>query len=126
MCDLSKGFKLCSCDGDKLSTKEIGWILRRKNENKEVQHIKGKPFIPIMSLDEKQLKTAVVQALNEQNCFDFEYQPQEDDFLKIKTKRENIWFAFRYKKGRWQEDDSTKFNSWRQQLEQYKTGIIEN
>lgn len=126
MCDLSNGFKLCSCDGDQLKPEEIGWTLRRKDENKEIQNIRGKPFVPKFDLDEQQLKTTVAQALNERNCFDFEYQPQEDDFLSIRTKRENIWFAFRYKKGRWQEDNSTKFNSWRQQLEQYKVGIVEN
>lgn len=126
MCNLSKGFKLCSCDGDKLAASEIGWVLKRRDNNKEISSIRGKPFIYQMNLSEKQLKAHTVQQLNERNCFDFEYQPQEDDFLTIKAGENNFWMAFRYQKGLWQEDESTKFNTWRQQLDHYKKGIVEN
>lgn len=126
MCDLSQGFKLCSCDGDQLSPDEIGWVLKRRDRNKKIIKIMGKPFIYQMNLNERQIKTNTAQELNARNCFDFEYIPQEDDFLQIKGGDNNFWMAFRYQKGHWQEDTSTKFNTWRQQLEKYKEGIIES
>lgn len=123
MCDLSQGFKLCSCDGDKLSPNEIGWVLKRRNPDKQFDRIMGKPFIYQMNLSEQQLKSNTAKQLNDRNCFDFDYQAQEDDFLTIKAGKDNFWMAFRYQKGLWQEDDSTKFNTWRQQLEQFNEGI---
>lgn len=126
MCDLSQGFKLCSCEGDQLAAPEIGWVLRRRDEHKKISSIRGKPFIYQMKLSEKQLKSSTLQELNKRNCFDFDYQAQEDDFLKIKAGENNFWMAFRYQKGLWQEDDSTQFNTWRQQLKFHKEGIIEN
>jgi hypothetical protein len=125
MCDLSKGFKLCSCDGDKLSPEEIGWILKRRDKDKKISRIMGKPFIYRMNLSEQELKTQTAQQLNERNCFDFEYAPQEDDFLRIKGGDNNFWMAFRYQKGLWNEDTSTSFSGWRQQLGNHKEGIIE-
>lgn len=125
MCDLSQGFKLCSCDGDTLALKEVGWILKRRDKDKKISRIMGKPFIYQMNLSEKELKSTTSQQLNERNCFDFEYAPQEDDFLRIKGGDNNFWMAFRYQKGLWLEDTSTKFSGWRQQLEKYKEGIVE-
>jgi hypothetical protein len=126
MCDLSQGFKLCSCDGDKLAASEIGWILKRRDQHKKVSSIRGKPFIYRMNLSEKQIKSETVQQLNQRNCFDFEYQAQEDDFLKIKTGKNDFWMAFRYQKGLWLADDSTKFDTWRQQLETHEEGVVED
>jgi len=125
MCDLSQGFKLCSCDADKLATSEIGWVLKRRDQHKNVPTIKGKPFVYQMNLNEKQLKANTVQQLNQRNCFDFDYKPQEDDFLNIKAGENNFWMTFRYQNGRWHEDTSTKFSSWRQQLGRLQEGIIE-
>ncbi|CAA6809794.1 MAG: Unknown protein [uncultured Aureispira sp.] len=126
MCTLSQGFKLCSCDGDKLATTEIGWILKRRDQHKKISAIKGKPFVYQMNTSEKQLKAETVQALNQRNCFDFDYQPKEDDFLQIKTGENNLWLAFRYQKGLWKADSSTKFSSWRQQLEMQEEGFVRN
>jgi hypothetical protein len=125
MCDLNQGFKLCTCDADKLAASEIGWVLKRRDKNKEILRIMGKPFVYQMNLSEKQLKSDTVQALNQSNCFDFDYQPEEDDFLKIKRGENDVWMAFRYQKGLWQEDESTKFSTWRQQLGRYDEGIVE-
>lgn len=125
MCDLSQGFKLCSCDGDKLTNQEIGWVLQRRDPRKKICRIMGKPFVYQMNTSEKQLKSKTLQALNQRNCFDFDYQPQEDDFLKIKSSAYDLWMAFRYQKGLWQADSSTKFNAWRQQLEKHQKGSIE-
>ncbi|WMX13849.1 MULTISPECIES: hypothetical protein [unclassified Aureispira] len=124
MCNLNQGFKLCSCDSDQLTPDEIGWILERKNAVKQASSLRGKPFIYKMNQSEQALKSEVVQQLNQRNCFDFDYQPQEDDFLRIRGNKKSFWMAFRYQQGRWEEDESTKFNRWRQQLENYNKGII--
>lgn len=127
MCDLTKEFKLCSCDGDKLAANEIGWILYRRNVDKTVDIIRGKPFIYQLSSKEENIKTLVGQQLNSKNCFDFEYKPKEDDFLKIRIKKgKTQWYAFRFLGATWHEDKSISFDSWRQQLEKLKEGYCSN
>lgn len=125
MCNLTKEFKLCSCDGDKLSSDEIGWILRRKNESKEIEKIMGKPAIYRLTTKEQETKTAIAKELNTKNCFDFDYTPQEDDFLKIRLETpKGQWYAFRFLKGAWTEDTSTNFDHWRLQLDPFGDGKI--
>lgn len=124
MCD-HKNFALCSCNGEKLPFEAIGWILQRKNPQKEIEYVKGEPAQNILTSSEKNTKMEIAQKLNASNCFDFEYQPQEDDFLQIRTGQGKFtWYAYRFVKGKWQEDNSTSFDAWRMELEDYEQGKI--
>lgn len=125
MCDLTKEFKLCTCEADKLTREAIGWVLRRRNLSLPEQYLKGKPAMPFFSPQDKDLRGQITKLLNTKNCFDFEYEPQTDDFLKIKV-ADNKWLAFRYQVNEWQEDESTKFEGWRHQLENYLSGKIKS
>jgi len=35
----------------------------------------------------KNIKKIILEYLNQKNCFDFDYQPYQDDFLAIKSKK---------------------------------------
>ncbi|MCP4437711.1 MAG: hypothetical protein GY810_02100 [Aureispira sp.] len=124
MCDLTKGFKLCSCDGEQLKQEDIGWVLQRLDASKEIAYRIGS--VAIHHLDEKEetLRNNIEEQLNTQNCFDFNFQPKQDDRLQIKYSAHQ-WFAYRYKEGQWQIDTSTSFDGWRSQLEPFKDGKLD-
>ncbi|MCP4442685.1 MAG: hypothetical protein GY810_27585 [Aureispira sp.] len=124
MCDLTKGFKLCSCDEEQLKREDIGWRLQRVDPNREMVYRKGRASIHTFNLEQETLRNKIVQDLNYQNCFDFDFEPQQDDRLQIKF-AEHQWFAYRYQNGQWQKDDSTSLDGWRSLLDNHKNGKIE-
>jgi hypothetical protein len=127
MCKITEGFKLCTCAADQLSDKEIGWVLYRQDKDKKVSAIRGKPVVITFSNSDTENKEKIVAILNEGNCFDFDYEPQADDYLKIKVNLDrHTWYNFKYEYKNWQDDRSTSFSGWRQQLEQHERGAIES
>lgn len=125
MCDFNSGFKLCTCAGEKLTNDTIGWTLQRKNQQLPIEYRKGRAAIPSFSNQEKSTKQIILQKLQEANCFDFDYQAQEDDFLSIKIdSKNNHWAAFRFVEGKWVDDNSTSLDGWRSQLVDYNKGKI--
>lgn len=123
MCDLQNGFKLCACDEKKLEQKDIGWGLQRVAPNRTITYRKGRAAVQKFNIKEEDLRNKIMQELNAQNCFDFEFEPQENDRLQIRYK-ENNWFAYRYQKGQWQKDNSTSLDGWRSLLENHKNGVL--
>lgn len=124
MCDLDKGFKLCSCDEENLKVSEIGWKLTRVNPDKPLRPRKGRAARITYTDSETVLRKKIEMKLNGNNCFDFDFEPQESDRLSIKYK-ENKWFAYRWMDGQWRQDNSTSLSAWRTQLEPYKDGKVE-
>jgi len=123
MCNLDKGLKLCTCAGQSLHKNEIDWILKRKDASLSPLKIMGKAAVPQFNQEEKQLIPQIVHALNNESCFDFDYQAQEDDFLLLRIDKTNHrWLQFRFLHQAWQHDRSTKFNTWRQQLSELDRG----
>jgi hypothetical protein len=80
MCDVNGPFKLCTCDSD-LDRKKPHWILHRFIQSREVINVMGQFHQPglykIISL--RSLK----RRLNSINVFDFDYIPQDGDFLEL-------------------------------------------
>ena len=125
MCDFNNDFKLCTCSGEKLKEDEIGWYLQRKNKKLPIQYRRGRVAIPRFSNEEQSIKETILKQLQAGNCFDFDYQAQEDDFLKIKLDADNfLWGAFRFVDGCWTDDNSTSLDGWRSQLVDYDKGKI--
>lgn len=122
MCELNQGFKLCNCDEAELSDKEIGWQLERFNQELPIKYRKGRAAIPHYSEEEHTQIQMILNELNQVNCFDFEYEANENDRLSLKVKRN--YYAFRYQEGQWVLDKSTSLDGWRSQLEQYKEGRL--
>ena len=123
MCDLNEGFKLCSCDEEKLSVQEIDWVLKRLNPAILAQHRKGRAAIPQYSANEQICLEKVIAELNTRNCFDFDFEPAKNDRLSLKIAEK--WYHVKFSGRSWQEDKSTSLSAWRTQLEKYKEGKIE-
>lgn len=83
MCDISEGFKLCTCDHVDLGHSH--WKLLRFQGEQNI--ILGTPnFDKVKDILDMQF---VEDELNDRNCFDFDYSPQAGDRLIIKVMKEN-------------------------------------
>lgn len=122
MCD-HKEFILCSCNGENLPQDQIGWTLERRDANRPLQMIMGMPAMVFFNSQEENTKNIILNLLNSKNCFDFEYKPKEDDFLQIRTGNGQFkWFSYRFVEGKWTNDNSTSFDTWRTQLFKFEKG----
>lgn len=117
MCNLDQGFILCSCQGEDLQPEQIGWTLERHHPDRPIKLLMGMAPMVRFWGKEPQIRLFILQMLNQSNCFDFDYMPQENDFLEIRSQPGGrTWYAYRFRSGAWQLDDSTPFDGWRTQL----------
>ena len=127
MCDIKDGFRLCSCD-DQLAEKDISWVLKRNNPELPLHYRKGRAVMPRYSNEEKNLQVLILENLNNSNCFDFEYSPQVNDFVRIRGKAgealQEQWYGYRYTDNQWAIDNTDSLAGWKTQLEDYKGGRI--
>ena len=127
MCDLNDGFKLCSCeDVETLKKEEICWELKRINPEKTLYHKRGRAAVPHFSSKDNEVIEKIVKELNYRNCFDFDFEAQENDYLRLKVNIDNKekWFAFRFMDKEWNLDKSTSLASWKTQLIAFKDGKL--
>lgn len=80
MCDINGPFKLCTCSSDIDRTKPH-WILHRFIQSRDEYNVLGlfgcpNPYQRITSRNLK-------RRMNSVNVFDFEYQPQDGDLLRL-------------------------------------------
>lgn len=115
MCDLTNGLQLCSCNAEQLPHEEIDWILQRKDNSLMPRNLRGKAAVPKFSEQELSQKEQILALLNNNNCFDFDYQPHEGDFLRLRLNSEK-WAAFRFQNQVWKNDRSTVLDGWRSQM----------
>ena len=115
MCDVNGPFKLCTCDSD-LDRKNPHWILHRFIQSREVYNIMGLFRQPdpykIISL------SSLKRRLNSINVFDFDYIPQDGDFLELFVSPDPsddelmADFELEYSNGKWgyvDEDESIEY-----------------
>lgn len=127
MCNIKDGFKLCTCS----SSAAIGWELKRANPHLPLKHRRGKTVMTRYNASEQALQTLILDNLNQGNCFDFDYTPQDNDYLRIKGQAANSdapkWYRYRYqsKKQQWQIDTTSSLAAWKTQLEGLEKGEIE-
>lgn len=79
MCNNKKGFKLCTCGNIEQAT--AGWILKRKQVEETVI---GDPARIAWHREERMTINWLEDQLNTFNCFDFDYQPTNEDELLIR------------------------------------------
>lgn len=126
MCDLTQEFKLCSCDGENLPLDQIGWVLVRMDAYLTMQSIVGMPA-NVRQITNSQINKgiAIADFLNNNSCFDFDYQPKEYDFLRIRSEKgSSDWYAFVFVEGKWKVDKSVPLHVSSPQLKSYKNGTI--
>lgn len=119
MCNVIKGFKLCTCEPEKLKEATLTWELERYvSVNKS--GIMGKIAAPAQDFLSMS-KELIENELNMKQCFDFDYQPQEKDALYLNNKGTG-YCSFVYTNGKWKSDFPHPFKTI------YKTiskGVVE-
>lgn len=80
MCDVNGPFKLCTC-GSKVDKLKPYWILHRYLQSKEEYQLLGQFYLP--NPYDKISFRSLQRRLNSVNVFDFEYDPQEGDYLEL-------------------------------------------
>lgn len=121
MCDLSDGFKLCTCDGEALADPD--WVLSRWDRDRPVELKQGSMAgPPVWSEGDRSRIDAALEALDAGTCFDFDYTPEEGDVIVLRA-MEGRTLRFRFMDG-WSLDESTPFTPWRDQMVETQHGRL--
>lgn len=80
MCDLNGPFILCTCGGEIDKTKPH-WILHRFLQSKDEISVMGQFIGP--NLYHQIIIKKLKRRINNKNIFDFEYEPQNGDYLEL-------------------------------------------
>lgn len=122
MCEALETIKFCSCEENlDLSKSEKDrhyiWILSRVREI-NTSGVMGLTLLPGFELDEL-IPEFIVEELNSKYLFDFEFDPQENDSLRIeridrkKNQRDEYLFGnylnFYFRKGEWHIGQTNPF-----------------
>lgn len=93
--------------------KNVIWNLRKYDGKIEYDGIEYKYQSSSMELNKQLTSTRIVEELNLKNLFDFEYLPEENDFLVLKSEYKykqnktrsrpfiNYYISFIFKDGKW-------------------------
>lgn len=126
MCNFKNGFILCKCDDTDAATSnteekniEYIWTLYRYL-GKSSKNVRGKYMMPQSEIGAGLTGDFVLQALNDRNCFDFDYQPSEGDNLKITAENQYKRLEFIFRKGNWVEDHYVPFDTLKEEIEKGK------
>ena len=103
MCDVNGPFILCTCS-EKIDKKKPYWVLKSNRKDKEETDVLGmfsEPnplFTPI-------LRKNILRRLNSvKSIFDFEYNPEERDLLKLYGEYDEYYCEYTDGKWKWLEN----------------------
>jgi len=103
MCDVNGQFKLCTCS-EKIDKKKPYWVLKSNRKDEEETDVLGmfsQPnplFTPI-------LRKNILRRLNSvKSIFDFEYNPEERDLLKLYGEYDEYYCEYTDGKWKWLEN----------------------
>ena len=103
MCDVNGPFKLCTCS-EKINKKKPYWVLKSNRKDEEETVVLGmfsQPnplFTPI-------LRKNILRRLNSvKSIFDFEYNPEERDLLKLYGEYDEYYCEYTDGKWKWLEN----------------------
>lgn len=117
MCLFGDSLKLCTCSGQ-IDRNNPHWVLEKMNINKnevDLVFIGHFPFEYFLKFDK------IIDDLNYNNPFDFEYQPNQKDTLSLYFETDT--FHFIYTNGKWRE--FSEYVGLRENQKQFKQqGII--
>lgn len=113
MCENAKNITFCTCDvkpetihnKNKRSstvseTKSYRWSLHKITGLSE-QTMDGLLMEPDHAFNEELSADRILKELNERNCFDFAYEPNEGDSLGIVENGGGKFMSFIFEKGKW-------------------------
>ncbi len=138
MCDFTKGLKFCTCDPAKGEIvhnkksrrnkdaagslpKEYVWRLDRYITTVDNGMI-GSMIMPRENLGDGLTEEWVLMHLNLENCFDFDYLPEEGDILTINLSGDGYsYMSFIFKQEKWVADIYIDFGTV---LEEHNRGVV--
>lgn len=126
MCEISKEYKLCTCDDLAPNDKKNIWTLTRYIGHRKTDRI-GKILRTSDDLGNGISREQLILQMNTKNCFDFEYIPNENDSLHVSTNDDNTYKYFNiiYKNGLWIEGGNPVFTSITETIAEGKIEIID-
>jgi hypothetical protein len=128
MCDFTNGLKFCTCDPAKGNIrhnkksrrnkdasgafpKEFTWILDRYVTTLDTGEM-GRMLMPHGNIGNGLTEEWVLLHLNLENCFDFDYTPEEGDSLKIRDNDDPyLYLSFIFKGNSWIAGVNTSFDA---------------
>jgi len=148
MCNFEDGMRFCSCKAEEIKYREPDIFIRHKNEIIKKEHRKNKhiPLLYVWTLFRYAGETEglemgryafpshdigkglnaewVAMNLNGEECFDFDYEPQEGDNLLIRNniKQSMAYLSFIYKNRAWEIDHYSPFEV---EIEKFEQGKVE-
>ncbi|MEG1026479.1 MAG: hypothetical protein RSF34_18540 [Flavobacterium sp.] len=152
MCDFNNGIKLCTCEGDKIKYRKqdvyrivnkdkIVKIPNKKNDDipliyiwhlykyigkDEVNMMLGQYIFPSNDLGNGLNAEWIALNLNVENCFDFDYIPNEGDNLIIGQNVEmSPYISFIFKNGEWIIEHYDPFSEITEHILDGKTKAVE-
>lgn len=117
MCKESTKLKFCTCNTDediKVDDPIYKWSLSRLVNIDETLEILGSIIPPVTGLDNNVTVANVLKLINEENVFDFDYDPVADDTITIYSDTSEFgyqYFSIIYKNGIWQKGNNPVFKS---------------
>ncbi len=131
MCDFENGFILCSCKEkngkSELSVKKAEYVWELRTLQKTELAV-GKARWPSSDIGKGLDAAWLLLNLADRNCFDFDYQPKEEDNLVLYPSSNEYYnqyvssyLSFIYKNGEWVED---YYDEISQETKQKDKGIV--
>lgn len=142
MCETADKLKFCTC----LKEGNVNTIIHHKNSRRNGQkqaaesgrvykwrlsryagdaqwQMDGMLMESLQKLNEAMKDTDILSELNERNCFDFDYHPQEGDNLELWTepRRNYAPMSFIFKENQW---TISQYNGFTDKTEEFDRGII--
>jgi len=139
MCDFTKGLKFCTCDRAKDTIvhnkksrrnkddsdslpKEYTWTLDRYITTRDTTNLIGSMTMPRSNLGNGLTEEWVLLHLNTENCFDFDYTPDEGDRLMVQDNDDHYnYMSFIFKGICWIADVNIDFGDV---MEEKNRGIV--
>ncbi|WP_299677018.1 hypothetical protein [uncultured Tenacibaculum sp.] len=90
------------------------WTLSYFEEEIDKRRVMGMMVYPQRNMNDELCAENILETLNSENCFDFEYTPQEKDFIKIEKKYKFVelegnrrpflmdYISFKFENGQWE------------------------
>jgi hypothetical protein len=123
MCDNGRDFKFCTCIGALDTNDDNIYIWRLGNfiKHKQNQHDIGKMIEPKNYKGKVITINVLLEKLNSNTCFDFEYSPSENDYFSLQIPGDedlDCYLNAVYKNNQWVEGRNSPFSGKAQKINQ--------
>lgn len=126
MCEITRKYKLCTCENLDNVENLSKWTLTRFKGKKE-SNIRGKIAKYTENFENGISSEELILQMNAENCFDFNYTANENDCLSVATNENNNYKYFKiiYKNGQWQSGGNPAFVSILENIAEGKLEITQ-